>query len=265
MIRASKSSPKLFVKTLGSGPPVVLVHGGASSHRYWHKLAPVLAQSHQVIMPDLLGMGDSPKPPDCDYTLEDFVGTVEEALERNGIGGKYTLLAHSVGAIVGVAMAKRHPENIVNLVLSSPVFYTSPAQAKRLFGKAVSVPNFLLFGPTAWLSCQVFCRTKVVPRAIARLTFRNLPPKATNDVTAHTWKSYVGMRDNIIINQYALADLASLKGKVEVVVGTQDSSMEPAAINLIKTMPHVKLHQVPSGHNLPFSQTDLLIKLLTNP
>ncbi len=256
-------TPELFVETLGKGEPIVLIHGGASSHRYWQTLAPILARNYRVIMPDLLGMGDSPKPSDSDYALSDYVFTLEKALTRAGVTGNYSVLAHSVGAIVGVALAKKSGSRVKRLVLSAPVFYTSSKSAKRLFGKAVAVPNWVLFGPSAWFVCTVFCRTKVIPRLIARMTFSHLPASATNDVTSHTWKSYVGMRDQLIVNQHALADLAELKNNVEVVVGINDPSMEPASIAQMDKMANIKLHRANAGHNLPFSQTDLLIELLT--
>jgi cis-3-alkyl-4-acyloxetan-2-one decarboxylase len=262
MTQTNKVTLDLFVKIIGSGPPVLLIHGGASSHNYWQKFAPLLSGSHTVIMPDLLGMGLSPKPKDSQYLLDDFVETIEQALVRRGISGTYSILAHSTGAIVGVALAKKHPNQINKLVLSSPVFYTSPKEAKKLFGKAVAVPNILLFGPLAWVCCQVFCRTKVVPRMIARLAFRSLPRAATDDVASHTWRSYVGMRDNLIINQHALADLASLSGRVDVAFGRLDPAIQPAAVDKITQMPNVELHMLEAGHNLPFSKPESLLNLL---
>jgi haloacetate dehalogenase len=48
----------------GVGPPILLLHGAPQSHITWRLVAPKLAASRTVIVPDLRGYGDSSKPPD---------------------------------------------------------------------------------------------------------------------------------------------------------------------------------------------------------
>jgi haloacetate dehalogenase len=48
----------------GQGPPVLLLHGAPQSHISWRLVAPRLAASRTVVVPDLRGYGDSSKPPD---------------------------------------------------------------------------------------------------------------------------------------------------------------------------------------------------------
>jgi haloacetate dehalogenase len=48
----------------GSGPPLLLLHGAPQSHITWRMVAPKLAASRTVVVPDLRGYGDSSKPPD---------------------------------------------------------------------------------------------------------------------------------------------------------------------------------------------------------
>jgi haloacetate dehalogenase len=48
----------------GSGPPILLLHGAPQSHITWRHVAPKLAATRTVIVPDLRGYGDSSKPPD---------------------------------------------------------------------------------------------------------------------------------------------------------------------------------------------------------
>ncbi|MFC7694047.1 alpha/beta fold hydrolase [Paeniroseomonas aquatica] len=47
----------------GSGPPVVLLHGYGETGDMWAPMAADLARDHQVIVPDLRGLGLSSKPP----------------------------------------------------------------------------------------------------------------------------------------------------------------------------------------------------------
>ena len=46
----------------GSGPPILLLHGAPQSHISWRLVAPKLAATHTVVIPDLRGYGDSSKP-----------------------------------------------------------------------------------------------------------------------------------------------------------------------------------------------------------
>ena len=46
----------------GTGPPLLLLHGYPQMRAMWHKLAPFLAESFTLVIPDLRGYGDSAKP-----------------------------------------------------------------------------------------------------------------------------------------------------------------------------------------------------------
>jgi haloacetate dehalogenase len=48
----------------GQGPPLLLLHGAPQSHITWRMVAPKMAASRTVVVPDLRGYGDSSKPPD---------------------------------------------------------------------------------------------------------------------------------------------------------------------------------------------------------
>ena len=48
---------------VGSGRPLVLLHGIGMSHKAWNPIVPILSQSRRVIAFDVAGFGDSPKFP----------------------------------------------------------------------------------------------------------------------------------------------------------------------------------------------------------
>ena len=48
----------------GQGPPLLLLHGAPQSHLTWRLVAPRMAATRTVVVPDLRGYGDSSKPPD---------------------------------------------------------------------------------------------------------------------------------------------------------------------------------------------------------
>src|SRR5579864_6453965 len=56
------SAGKLFARTGGSGPPLLLLHGYAQTNVMWHKVAGELAQQFTLVIPDLPGYGWSAAP-----------------------------------------------------------------------------------------------------------------------------------------------------------------------------------------------------------
>ena len=100
---------------LGAGRPLVLLHGLGDSHRTWGTVAPSLARSRRVLMPDLPGHGLSDRP-DASYALEwhaDVVGAWLEALHLCDVD----LVGHSYGGGVAQQMLLKHARRIRRLAL----------------------------------------------------------------------------------------------------------------------------------------------------
>ena len=53
---------RMFVRTGGEGPPLLLIHGYAQTNVMWHRVAPALAKKFALILPDLPGYGWSVAP-----------------------------------------------------------------------------------------------------------------------------------------------------------------------------------------------------------
>lgn len=60
--RIAGEGTEIFVRTGGSGPPLLLLHGYPQTHVIWHRTAPALAERFTVVCADLRGYGDSGKP-----------------------------------------------------------------------------------------------------------------------------------------------------------------------------------------------------------
>ena len=97
----------------GSGDPIVLLHGNPTSSFLWRNVIPELVESGRVIVPDLIGQGDSEKLPASEgperYTLEVAYSYVDGLLEIIGAMENVTLVIHDWGTGVGFLWAKRHP------------------------------------------------------------------------------------------------------------------------------------------------------------
>lgn len=109
----------------GAGPPVVLVHGIASSIYTWADVLPALGPSHDVIALDLPGFGGSAIP--ADFPGERYPGLVRSFLDALGLA-RVRLVGHSLGGAVASAFAAAEPERVERLVLVDAAgFNLSPA------------------------------------------------------------------------------------------------------------------------------------------
>ncbi|WP_262284397.1 alpha/beta fold hydrolase [Micromonospora sp. MA102] len=111
----------------GDGPPVVLVHGLAVSHRYLTPLAVALSATHPVYVPDLPGFGLTERTGTA-YDVPRHAAFLADWLAAYRLG-PVCLLGHSFGAEVAAALAARRPDLVSALVLAGPT--SDPAARSR--------------------------------------------------------------------------------------------------------------------------------------
>jgi pimeloyl-ACP methyl ester carboxylesterase len=104
-------------RTMGSGPPVVLIHGMVNSSRHWRGVAERLAERHTVIAPDLIGHGDSATPRG-DYSLGAHATVIRDLLSALGIE-RATMVGHSLGGGIAMVYFWQFPERVERLALIS--------------------------------------------------------------------------------------------------------------------------------------------------
>ncbi len=192
---------EINIAETGSGPCVVFIHGsgpGASGvSNFKRNYAAFAAAGFHVVLPDLIGYGQSSMPEGIDYTLELFTNTLYEALRAAGIS-KATLVGNSLGGGIAIQMALDHPEFIDRLILMSPgciepidVYFAMPgiAKMKSDFGS----PNFtiedqrrlignLMYEAEKFITDELVAERFAVARrqpkdVIARMRTPNLQPR----------------------------------------------------------------------------------------
>ncbi len=109
---------RVAVRTAGSGPVLLLIHGMAGSSATWKHVLPVLAQRFTVVAPDLLGHGESGKPRRGEYSLGAHANFLRDLLNVLG-HDRATFVGQSLGGGVAMQMAYQFPERCERLVLVS--------------------------------------------------------------------------------------------------------------------------------------------------
>lgn len=111
-------SSKLYVKTIGTGPDLVLLHGWAIHSGIWQSLLPELTQYFRVTLLDLPGFGRS-NLPTTDYNLMHLTQQIVAAVPTPAIW-----LGWSLGGMITLSAAIHYPEQVTKaiLVASSPKF-----------------------------------------------------------------------------------------------------------------------------------------------
>lgn len=108
---------QIAYRTEGSGPPLVLLHGGLVDSRAWRREIDALSDEFHVIAWDAPGCGRSSDPPP-DVALDDYADAVAGLLDALEIGRAH-VLGHSFGGGLALAVYKRHPHLVRSLILVS--------------------------------------------------------------------------------------------------------------------------------------------------
>lgn len=124
----------------GSGDPVILVHGFASSTFDWEEtIFAALAASHRAIAVDLLGMGFSERADDLDYGFGLWSRQIVDVMDALGIA-RASLVAHSLGGAVASIVAGEHADRVAKLGLIAPVVPLEQSERPWIF-KLLEIPG----------------------------------------------------------------------------------------------------------------------------
>ena len=113
----------------GGGPRVVLVHGIGSSGAAWNNVISDLAKNFTPITIDQRGHGESGHP-DHGYLYADYIGDLEAVLDYFEMD-RPLIVGHSLGGIVALWWAARHPDRAAALVIED-----SPLRSGESFRSA---------------------------------------------------------------------------------------------------------------------------------
>ncbi len=107
----------LYYETHGSGPPLILLHGGLGSGEMFGPVLPLLAERHQVVVADLQGHG---RTADIDRPLDVrlMAGDIAALIDHLGLA-QPDVVGYSLGGGVALQTAARYPAKVRRLVMVS--------------------------------------------------------------------------------------------------------------------------------------------------
>jgi pimeloyl-ACP methyl ester carboxylesterase len=238
------------VVEIGSGPPLVLLHGFLGTHRVFDDVLEPLASRFHVLALDLPGFGDSEKPAPSrfNYGLETFAEVVADVIAALHVGRSH-LLGHGLGGSVALTLAAEHPEFVDHLVLVAPqIFPQSLSRQTR---------SFLMPLLGAFIFKQVF------GRSMFRRYFNNevygpghaVPPDRIDSLydsfnsPAARESAYAVLRASLD-TRTSIARLTRVRAPTMVVWGRADSLVTPLdAAKLVRQIPSACMEFVDSGHS----------------
>jgi haloalkane dehalogenase len=104
---------------LGSGPPVVFLHGNPAASYIWRNIMPHVASHALCIAPDLIVMGDSDKLEGTDpdrYSFMEHRRFLDKLLDNLGVNSNVVFVGHDWGGAFAMDWARRHPDAVRGIV-----------------------------------------------------------------------------------------------------------------------------------------------------
>jgi pimeloyl-ACP methyl ester carboxylesterase len=138
---------------LGSGPPVVFVHGLSGSWPNWLEQLPVFAADHRVLALDLPGFGHSPMPAD-EISIAGYARLLDGLLAERGIGAA-AVVGNSMGGFISAELAISFPQRVERLVLVSAAGLSTYNERRTVRAiPALRRLERIVAGTAAWMASK---------------------------------------------------------------------------------------------------------------
>ncbi len=168
---------------LGSGPPVIFIHGLSGCWQNWLEQLPLFARDHRVIGVDLPGFGQSEMPVE-EISISGYADAIDELMEKLDIEAA-RIVGNSMGGFIGAELAIQHPARVERLVLVAAAGLSIESiRTQRTTGLRHRAENIVFFslGHVAAHSAQVALRPRL--RAALLMTVAAHPAKLPGPLAA---------------------------------------------------------------------------------
>ncbi|MBU0494717.1 MAG: alpha/beta fold hydrolase [Chloroflexi bacterium] len=242
------------------GPPVVLLHGWGASWHYWQWALPALAAAgFRAYAPDLIGHGDTAKPP-LAYGGDDYLNFAGRLIDHLGLK-QLVLGGHSLGGYIALRYALEYPDRVQKLVLISPLYQKDQLPVPQGLLPLVTTPLRAAWWLTPAQLIDLAARTvrespeRILPVSFSRqviLDYKRATPRIATDIA--------GFDD-------LTPDLGRITVPALVFWGSQDLLALESFTHLAQALPNAQAHYTPAAAHAAHVETlvtfhDALLRFL---
>lgn len=242
------------------GPPIIFLHGIASSRITWRHVIPLLSAKYTCITVDLLGFGESPKPDWKSYSLDDHVDALAYSIKKLRLK-KPMVVGHSMGSLVAARLAKKHPELVGRLVLCSMPLYINDHLAKSLevYSKTDKYKNSAYFNIYQKLIAQPEFTLKHA-KTVERIAGRD----SSFQLDIDTWLPFSYSLKNSIENQTTYNDIKSLTLPITIIYGRFDIFVLSKYYRMLqKNHQNIEIFKINAHHEITASYAKNIARIIS--
>lgn len=242
----------LHYEIQGQGKAVVLLHSGGGDSRDWQFVAPLLAQTYQVVTFDGRGAGQSPPL----LQPADFVQDLSRLLDHLSIE-QAVLVGHSIGGQIATDFSLLYPDQVTKLVLVAP----------GLTGHRFSLDIEALFAQVRAAAPDV---AKMTQLALAHCVHRVVMSSSQRDLmiamTQHNIERSLEWQTAEMrwIDPPTLDRLSELQAKTLFMIGTEDMADNQHTAELFQQVPDIRFARIDGADHTPtLTHPDDVARLIT--
>lgn len=229
-----------------AGEPLLLIHGFGGNKDNFTRIARQL-ENYNLIIPDLLGFGDSSKPMTADYRSEAQATRLHELLQAKGLASNIHIGGNSMGGAISVAYAAKYPKEVKSLWLIDSAGFWSVGVPKSLESATLENNPLLVDKKEDFYAMYDFVMSKppYIPKSVkAVFAQERIANKALESkILAQIVEDNVEQRAKVIA-EYNIPTL--------VVWGEEDKVIKPETVTLIKEIiPQSQVITMPKIGHVP--------------
>ncbi len=233
---------RVYCRTAGpaAGPPVVLLHGWGASWHYWQWALPAFAAAgFRAYAPDLVGHGDTAKPPMA-YGGDDYVGFFARLVDHLGLG-QFVLGGHSLGGYIALRYALERPDRVRKLVLVSPLYKKDQLPVPRQLLPIVTAPLRVVWQltPTQLVA--------LAARAVCDSDERVLPASFTRQMIVDYKRACPRIAASLADFRDLTPDLPRITAPALVFWGGRDLLAPGSFAPLVEALPNAQACYIPAA------------------
>ena len=230
-----------------NGEPLLLIHGFGANKDNFTRIAKQLGDYH-LIIPDLLGFGESSKPQQADYRVDAQAQRLHELMQAKGVASNIHVGGNSMGGGISVAYAAMYPNSVKSLwLLDSGGFWSAGFPKDRFSDGSIESSPLLVETNEDYFALYnlVMYKPPYIPKTVqavfaqSNIANRELHAKILKQIT----------EDNVearakVIAQHHIPTL--------IVWGAEDKIIKPeTATVMTKLMPQAQVITMPKVGHVP--------------